>query len=122
MSGCGKSVFQNAETIPDRPRITCMNTFNHAGPAMTTTAAHNSSPSSPRPVSQRVVAMKWLVVLAALSIATVLDGLSVQAQKPDGRAFTEQATITLPAERCGPGCAIMVASNQTGDAFTTQAR
>jgi hypothetical protein len=87
---------------------------------MTTMMEENGASPQRRLASQRVVALKWLVVLAALSIATVLDGLPKEKSFDPSRSI-EQATVTLPAERCGPGCAIMVASNQTGDAFIQQA-
>ena len=59
--------------------------------------------------------MKWLVVLAALSVATVLDGISISnLSKPSGGATIEQAAITLPSDRCAADCTIMVASNQPG--------
>ncbi len=76
-----------------------------------------------RKTAERGVALKWLVVLAALSIATVLDGISVSdLMKPNDGFTTDQATITLPAERCGPGCSIMVAANISGDAFTARSQ
>lgn len=78
---------------------------------MTQPAAPQSKKAR-RKMAERGVALKWLVVLAALSVATVLDGVSVR----DAMQEIEQATITLPSDRCNPGCSIMMASNQPNDA------
>ncbi len=77
---------------------------------------HPAAPRSKkalRKMGERTVAMKWLAVVAALSIATVLDGISVSdLAKPVSDTSIEQAAITLPSDRCAPGCMIMMASNQ----------
>ena len=89
---------------------------------MTQIAARRKHDALRRP-AQRAMTVKWVVVLAALSVATVLDGISISdTTKPalDLGVTSQQAAITLPAQRCGPGCAIMVASNQSGDAFIGQ--
>lgn len=89
---------------------------------MTQTLPRRKHDALRRP-AQRAMTMKWVVVLAALSVATVLDGISISdMMKPNDGLSTEQAAITLPAERCGPGCSIMVASNQSGDAFISRAQ
>ena len=75
------------------------------------------------PPARRAMTLKWVVVLAALSVATVLDGISMSDLATTGTGLTtEQAAITLPAERCGPGCSIMVASSQSGDAFVARSQ
>ena len=80
--------------------------------------------------ARRTMTMKWMVVLAGLSAATVLDGLRISdlsrpladAMAAGERASVAVASITLPSDRCGPGCAIMVAANLTGDAFSARAQ
>ncbi|MDB5547735.1 MAG: hypothetical protein JWP21_1182 [Tardiphaga sp.] len=89
---------------------------------MTQTISHRND-EAPSRSTPRAMTMKWLVVLLALSAATILDGLSnSDAAKPGDRPTPAQAAITLPSERCGPGCAIMVASSQSGDAFIAPAK
>ncbi len=66
----------------------------------------------------RAAELKWLTVLAALLVATVIDGIAVSdvsRSTTHAVSASAQAVITLPSDRCGPGCSIMMASNQRGD-------
>jgi hypothetical protein len=78
---------------------------------MTKTAPPRFKTNSRR-VARPAMTVKWLVVLAALSVATVLDGISISDVNKSALSRVEEAAITLPSDRCSPGCTIMMASNQ----------
>lgn len=78
---------------------------------MTKPAPHRFKTTSRRQ-ARPAMTVKWLVVLAALSVATVLDGISISSINKAAQSYVEEAAITLPSDRCEPGCKIMMASNQ----------
>jgi hypothetical protein len=78
---------------------------------------HQTTPSTTTvSASSRYASLKWGIVLAALLAAIVWDGIATfkTEQVASDRSPT-LATITYPADRCGPDCAIMVASEVNTD-------
>ena len=85
-------------------------------PVTTSTAG----PDHPKTRAIGTSELKWLSFLAAMLVAIVVDGMAVSDMNkaaPGATVTSEQASITMPADRCGAGCSIMMASNQSPDSL-----